>query len=274
VVLNKSHAIKSPVGAPFGAPPGPINLRDDVQVVQMLLNEHAARVGFPPVQVTGMMTPETITAIKLFQQKVVGMRNPDGRVDPSGGTLRKLNEPPGAPAPKGKSRVSGKTAGVKADIIAYLEAVAEHYGKDIQVVSGLRSPEGQAQAMWDAWAGHLERGTIYAYLQSHPKVQEELDGYHVEGAETPSASPAAKQTAKQKFFAKVVSIGREMSRHLTGEAVDVALSTDAKVLEALKVGMTYLAEKNKGVLACHHFDNRKHQGKVPDPDQDRAKWPK
>jgi hypothetical protein len=37
-----------------------------------------------------------VQAIRAFQQKVVGMKMPDGRVDPAGTTLRRLNEPAGA----------------------------------------------------------------------------------------------------------------------------------------------------------------------------------
>jgi peptidoglycan hydrolase-like protein with peptidoglycan-binding domain len=269
MAVNQSYGIKAAVGAQ----PGAVNNPADVEIIQRLLNEHATKVGYPPLTVNGVMTPQMIQAIRSFQQKVVGMKLPDGRVDPSGGTLRKLNGPPSAAHPPAKSRVSGKTAGVKADIIAYLEAVADHYGKDIVVVSGKRDLHGQAQAMWDGWGQHLDRGKIYTYLMQNETVRRELDNYYVLGVETPGASASAKQQAKHQFFAKIASIGQQLSRHLTGEAVDVSLSTDAKVLAALKVGLRYLPEKHKGVLKCHHFDNSK-LGKVPElTPQHKAQWP-
>jgi hypothetical protein len=87
------------IKAAVGAQPGAANNRADVEVIQRLLNEHAAKVGYPTQPVNGMASPLMIDAIKKFQQKVVGMKMPDGRVDPTGTTLRKLNEPTGAATP-------------------------------------------------------------------------------------------------------------------------------------------------------------------------------
>src|SRR5262249_28125366 len=93
--LNQSYAIKAAVGAQ----PGAMNNSADVEIVQRLLNEHAAQVGYSQLPVNGMVTLQMVEAIRSFQQKVVGMKIPDGRVDPSGATLRKLNEPVGTSTP-------------------------------------------------------------------------------------------------------------------------------------------------------------------------------
>lgn len=87
------------IKAAVGAQPGAANNRTDVEVIQRLLNEHVARVGYPTQTVNGVVSPQMIDAIKKFQQKVVGMKLPDGRVDPNGTTLRKLNEPVTAVSP-------------------------------------------------------------------------------------------------------------------------------------------------------------------------------
>lgn len=273
MALNQSYAIRAAVGAQ----PGAVNFRTDVETVQRLLNEHGERVGYFPLPVNGVVTPQMIQAICMFQKKVVGLRVPDGRVDPSGTTLRKLNELRASAFPPGTSRVSSSKgvdiAGVKAEIIAYLEAAANHYRKNIVVVSGKRDPEGQASAMWQGWGGHLKRGTIYTYLQKHETDRKELDKYYVLAVETPGTDAAAKQKAKQQFVAKIASIGAPISRHITGEAVDISLSTDKKVLAALKVGLRYLPEKSNSILKCHHFDNA--SGKVPAPTpKHKAQWPK
>ncbi|MEP6652616.1 MAG: hypothetical protein ABJA82_04625 [Myxococcales bacterium] len=60
------------------------NRREDVVVVQMLLNEHrAAKMG-----VDGNCGPRTIAAIVYFQSGF--LKKPDGRIDPGGLSWRKL----------------------------------------------------------------------------------------------------------------------------------------------------------------------------------------
>jgi peptidoglycan hydrolase-like protein with peptidoglycan-binding domain len=60
----------------------------DVKVVQRLLNAHIARLTpLSPLKVDGKMGERTLNAILEFQKRVVGMREPDGRVDPSGKTM-------------------------------------------------------------------------------------------------------------------------------------------------------------------------------------------
>ncbi|MEM6972887.1 MAG: peptidoglycan-binding domain-containing protein [Pseudomonadota bacterium] len=63
----------------------------DVALVQARLNLMA-----PPARKTlsvdGRNGPNTMRAIEDFQEKVVGSRKPDGRVDPGGRTLRHLNQ--------------------------------------------------------------------------------------------------------------------------------------------------------------------------------------
>jgi peptidoglycan hydrolase-like protein with peptidoglycan-binding domain len=90
--------------ASVGAQPGATNSPADVKNVQKLLNEHASRVGFAPLSVTGTPTPQMIDAIRAFQKKVVGMNHPDGRVDPKGKTITALNTPAGPALPPPQPR--------------------------------------------------------------------------------------------------------------------------------------------------------------------------
>lgn len=76
------------IGGSVGA--GGKNESRDVKVVQRLLNKHS----LPPLRdltVDGKAGPNTIDAIRHFQSVVVKMRSPDGRVDPGGKTIRRLN---------------------------------------------------------------------------------------------------------------------------------------------------------------------------------------
>ena len=77
---------------------GGANRPQDVVKVQNLLNQNRARVpDAREITVDGLVGPETINAIINFQRHVVGLSNPDGRVDPNGRTLRALNQGVNAP---------------------------------------------------------------------------------------------------------------------------------------------------------------------------------
>lgn len=79
------------------------NEPQDVKVVQRLLNRHTLK-NVRRLHVDGLSGPQTIRAIREFQAQKVGMRHPDGRVDPGGRTLRALRDtgsrPPAADRPK------------------------------------------------------------------------------------------------------------------------------------------------------------------------------
>lgn len=70
------------------------NLPDDVRTVQELLNEVPATSGgpAPPLVPDSLCGPKTIGAIQTFQLHHFGFSGADGRVDPGGRTLAKLNE--------------------------------------------------------------------------------------------------------------------------------------------------------------------------------------
>jgi putative chitinase len=67
--------------------------RDNTTTVQILLNLNLDKlIGIPLLSEDGVAGPATIGAIEEFQRSVVGLKTPDGRVDPHGLTLRKLRE--------------------------------------------------------------------------------------------------------------------------------------------------------------------------------------
>lgn len=77
-----------------------LNRNQDVRLIQQLLNKAGVNAG----QVDGMAGPKTKDAILRFQRSFLS--SPDGRVDPNGQTIRRLNALPGGnvappvPAPK------------------------------------------------------------------------------------------------------------------------------------------------------------------------------
>lgn len=70
------------------------NRHDDVVTVQELLNQVPTDEGGPEPQlkVDGLCGPKTKEAIQKFQLHHFGWKGADGRVDPGGQTLAKLNE--------------------------------------------------------------------------------------------------------------------------------------------------------------------------------------
>jgi hypothetical protein len=76
--------ITRPVGGAF---PNPI--RDEVRLVQQLLNRHRPP-PLRPIAEDGLEGPRTTAAIEEFQRRILRMTRPDGRVDPAGATLRAL----------------------------------------------------------------------------------------------------------------------------------------------------------------------------------------
>ena len=73
---------------------GGINPPADVRTVQELLNKVPEADGGPRVMlaVDGVCSNGTCDGIQCFQMRHFGMSGADGRVDPAGPTLKKLNE--------------------------------------------------------------------------------------------------------------------------------------------------------------------------------------
>jgi peptidoglycan hydrolase-like protein with peptidoglycan-binding domain len=82
------HATEVRLGGSVGK--GGLNCWTDVASVQQLLNEHLPSGG-KPLEIDGDAGPLTIDLIARWQRQHGMMRNPDGRVDPGGPTLRALN---------------------------------------------------------------------------------------------------------------------------------------------------------------------------------------
>jgi hypothetical protein len=80
---------------------GGMNRPGDVKTIQQLLNRvpHAAGGPYPLLAIDSVCGHKTVDAIQKFQTTQLGWNKADGRVDPSGPTLEKLNELGGAVGP-------------------------------------------------------------------------------------------------------------------------------------------------------------------------------
>jgi hypothetical protein len=85
------------IGASVGS--GGANKPADVLAVEKLLNRYLAANGEPPLAADGKVDVETILTIQSYQAEVVGIANPDGRVDPGGRTWRALDAGEGLTLP-------------------------------------------------------------------------------------------------------------------------------------------------------------------------------
>jgi peptidoglycan hydrolase-like protein with peptidoglycan-binding domain len=74
---------------------GSANIPSDVQLVQTMINRQISRLApMRPLRVDGQVGPRTLAAIEAYQSRVVGMPTADGRVDPTGKTLKTLSGNP------------------------------------------------------------------------------------------------------------------------------------------------------------------------------------
>jgi putative chitinase len=70
---------------------GGVNRFDDVKTIQVLLNLNSYQLSpLGPLAESSQCGAATIAAIDLFQRRVRGAVQPDGKVDPNGGTLAAL----------------------------------------------------------------------------------------------------------------------------------------------------------------------------------------
>lgn len=147
------------------------NERVDVTFVQKALNAHVNffKATLPQLAVDGRCGPKTIEAIRIFQKDYAGIRNPDGRVDPNGKTLRYLTMYLSSINTSTKSASLSHTAQFSFDAInvTYSSDIPESrrivstYAKNVVqialkesgmnhavITSTLRTPEDQAAIMY------------------------------------------------------------------------------------------------------------------------------
>jgi peptidoglycan hydrolase-like protein with peptidoglycan-binding domain len=77
-----------------------INSPSDVRKIQELINNNIYLLkNRAKLSIDGKVGKKTIAAIIAYQSKILKMLNPDGRIDPNGITLKKLNNTERKPRP-------------------------------------------------------------------------------------------------------------------------------------------------------------------------------
>jgi hypothetical protein len=167
-------------------------------------------------------------------------------------------------------KVSGKTSGVGSDITDLLEAVAEHFNKDIKVTSGKRNADEQAQAMFDNWID-LDRGAVYKTSTLPVSDRTKLDEYYQTAVEKKDASNSDKAKAKKSFLDLAKSKVGSKSKHATGRAVDVQKSgVNTGMYKAITTYMDEVKEGDRDDI--YHFES---DSKVPQiTDKMKESWGK
>ncbi len=175
---GRNVSITAAVGR--GAP----NQRQDVIAIQAAL----LRVGFR-VGVDGAFGNETATAITRFQTNALG--SSDGRIDPGGRTLARLNATAdramanlaaAAPISNGSVAINFEANANQGAVLAYArgvisDLVAASGGNSCTITSTARTPADQARAMYQ----NLSVGTRIAYAAPGAAVTAVFDRSHAAG---------------------------------------------------------------------------------------------
>jgi len=161
------------IGASVGR--GGVNRPQDVMAVQTLLNQNIGLITpFRPLRVDGVAGSATISAIEEFQRRVLYMPRSDGRVDPHGQTLAKLNAGAGGAGPSQSAiTITGEPLPDKPKQV--LTEILKAAGlTSARVTSVSRSPHEQARVMYDNIIGH---GASYNYTLYGPAGDEVIKVY-------------------------------------------------------------------------------------------------
>lgn len=165
--------------------------------------------------------------------------------------------PPETPRPSGT--VTGKTTGIDRKILAILNEVSAFYDTPIAILSGQRSKRAQAMALYTNWQSHLRRGKDNAWLAKNDRLRAQLD--------------ELKQERDRDGFIDLLDARADwpaLSRHITGEEIDLAANTDPDIVAALATCLNHSQGRNSEGARCHHFDSSRTVW--PILESTRAKW--
>lgn len=221
------------IGASVGK--GGVNRTEDVTIVQQLLAAHVLALGRPPLDVDGDYGENTRIAIRLYQQRVMGLSNPDGRVDPGGRTWQSLSAGttvvPAEPASGGSTSLSGGAwwdanqarfpnssaigdlaPSFRPKLAAFVQALRDA-GASVSITAGNRH-EIRAYLMHYCW--NVARGKV------RPSAVPAKPGCDIEWNHGNDArSRAAAKEMEHRFG--IVFEPSLTSNHIGGEAVDMTI---------------------------------------------------
>ena len=166
------------------------NRPPDVRLVQERLNRFAGRLQIAPLAVDGDCGPATRAAIIAFQQDVVGMEAPDGRIDPGGRTWSHLDgptaQPPvSAPPPTAGPFAALLTPGPRTPLVGTdFQAAAAALGCEVNAIRAVAKVETSRTPFDDLgrptilYERHLFRRLTGGRFDDHPDLSNpEAGGY-------------------------------------------------------------------------------------------------
>jgi len=216
---------------------GGVNNKDDVNLVQHLLNAHVRAMGLPILDEDGRIGDNTNDAIVRYQQMVMGLSDPDGRIDVGGRTWKSLVAgtgvtPPPAPSVPDGAQLSG-AAWWHANQANYpnsaklADLASPFREKAMQFIAALQAAGAQVSVT------STRRNAIRAYLMHYC-------GTIASGTDAPAAVPAkagcpivwdhgnlasSKAAAQEMYQLFGIKFPASLtSLHIQGEAVDMTIS--------------------------------------------------
>ena len=215
---------------------GGVNNKADDTLIQHLLNAHVLAMGLPILEEDGRIGDNTNDAIVRYQQMVMGLAKPDGRIDPGGRTWNSLVAGTGVTAPP----VPAAPAAARLSGAAWWHANQANYpnsAKLADLASPFREKAMRFVAALQAAGAQVSvtstlRNPIRAYLMHYC-------GKVASGAVAPSAVPAkagcpivwdhgnlgrSKTGAREMFQLFGIKFPASLtSLHIQGEAIDMTI---------------------------------------------------
>lgn len=180
-----------------GVGEGETNLRQDVTTVQKLLNKHL-QAGMVKLRENGLCGPETVAAIRKYQQLVVRLPRPDGRITPNGPTFQFLSG-------RMAGNVSSSTLSARAG--TYISPILIAAAQESQRIWGVPAAVTLAQwALESHWGHDMPVGSNNPF------------GIKAVGEEAAVISPTWEDVGKKRIrveakFRKFSSLGEAFSEH-------------------------------------------------------------
>jgi hypothetical protein len=220
---------------------GGVNKPADVRIVQQLLNQHMLALGLPLLLVDNDAGDNTIKAIREYQRQVLGLADPDGRIDPGGRTWRSLDAGTGVPVPAppaGKAAsLSGKSwwlanqahypnSAALADLVSPFRENVARFTDALKAagarvsVSATRRNEGRARLMNSCWRvanGSLKPGDV-------PPIEDcNIKWDHGDAAASRRGAQEMVDMFRIAFQPSLTSL------HIQGRAIDMTISWDGTI---------------------------------------------
>jgi len=238
---------------------GGINDAKDVLIIRHLLAWHKQWIHPNVINPTGAYDQALGDAIELFQRKACSMKNVDGRVDPNGFTLSRLNithiPQPKHPIFNLSYRVNtsaltnsdyAKVAKLLNCEIEAIKAVA-----DVETKTGAWDNMGRPRILFERHYFRDETGSIYN--RTHPDISGSPGGYGTFNSQYPKLYRAAvlnEEAALQSAsWGRFQIMGRYFKQAGAASVMDFVskmMVSEAKHLEAF----AYFIKNNKNLLSA------------------------